>query len=117
TLRLGGTPSSERDEQPEHQSGLPRSVTKHLGSFHHWGQRATIDFTRNSTHRSLLSLAGLLTLSACSSARHDSSSHMQQLVRALQDDRPTIRRQAVDIFIDLAPDTQTIQPELRRALK
>ena len=42
---------------------------------------------------------------------------MQQLVRDLQDDRPTIRRQAVDILIDLAPDTQTIQPELRRALK
>jgi outer membrane protein assembly factor BamB len=65
----------------------------------------------------LLSLAGLLTLSACSSPRHNSSYQLQQLIRDLQDDRPTIRRQAVDILIDLAPDTQTIQPALRRALK
>ena len=39
------------------------------------------------------------------------------LTEMLQDHRPVIRRSAVDILIDLAPDTESIQPALRRALK
>ena len=39
------------------------------------------------------------------------------LTEMLEDDRPLIRRSAIDILIDLAPDTESIQPALRRALK
>ena len=38
------------------------------------------------------------------------------LVVMLRDDRASIRRSAVDVLIDLAPDTERIQPALRRAL-
>ncbi|HEX3232238.1 MAG TPA: HEAT repeat domain-containing protein, partial [Pyrinomonadaceae bacterium] len=38
------------------------------------------------------------------------------LVDLLRDKRVSIRRTAVDAFIDLAPDTESIQPELRRVL-
>jgi HEAT repeat protein len=38
------------------------------------------------------------------------------LVDLLRDERVSIRRGAVDPFIDLAPDTERIQPALRRAL-
>jgi outer membrane protein assembly factor BamB/HEAT repeat protein len=39
------------------------------------------------------------------------------LVDLLRDDRISIRRSAVDAFIDLAPHTEWIQPALRRALR
>jgi outer membrane protein assembly factor BamB/HEAT repeat protein len=39
------------------------------------------------------------------------------LVDLLQDDRTSFRRFAADAFIDLAPDTESIQPALRRALR
>jgi outer membrane protein assembly factor BamB/HEAT repeat protein len=39
------------------------------------------------------------------------------LVDLLRDERVSIRRDAVDALIDLAPDTQWIQPALRRALR
>jgi HEAT repeat protein len=38
------------------------------------------------------------------------------LVELLRDERVSIRRSAVDALIDLAPDTEWIQPALRRAL-
>jgi HEAT repeat protein len=38
------------------------------------------------------------------------------LTDMLRDDRASIRRSAVDVLIDLAPDTERIQPPLRRAL-
>ncbi len=38
------------------------------------------------------------------------------LVDLLRDQRVSIRRSAVDVLIDLAPDTERIQPALRRAL-
>jgi len=38
------------------------------------------------------------------------------LTDMLWDDRAAIRRSAVDVLIDLAPDTERIQPALRRAL-
>ena len=38
------------------------------------------------------------------------------LTDMLRDDRAAIRRSAVDVLIDLAPDTERIQPALRRAL-
>ncbi len=39
------------------------------------------------------------------------------LVDMLRDDRVAIRRNAVDVLIDLAPETESIQPALRRALR
>ena len=39
------------------------------------------------------------------------------LVDLLRDERPDIRRSAVDELIDLVPHTETIQPALRRALR
>jgi HEAT repeat protein/outer membrane protein assembly factor BamB len=39
------------------------------------------------------------------------------LVDLLRDQRPDVRRRAVDELIDLAPQTETIQPALRRALR
>src|SRR5262245_27380772 len=42
---------------------------------------------------------------------------MPLLVDPLRDERVSIRRSAVDALIDLAPDTESIQPALRRALK
>ena len=39
------------------------------------------------------------------------------LADLLRDERVSIRRTAVDALIDLAPDTQSIQPALRRALR
>ena len=39
------------------------------------------------------------------------------LVDLLRDERVSIRRSAADALIDLAPDTETIQPALRRALR
>ena len=39
------------------------------------------------------------------------------LVDLLRDERVSIRRSAVDVLIDLAPDTERIQPALRRALR
>src|SRR4029077_19750444 len=39
------------------------------------------------------------------------------LVDLLRDARVSIRRSAVDELIDLAPDTESIQPALRRALR
>src|SRR6185503_16001912 len=39
------------------------------------------------------------------------------LAEILRDDRTSIRRSAVDVLIDLAPNTETIQPALRRALR
>ena len=39
------------------------------------------------------------------------------LVDLLRDERVSIRRNAADALIDLAPDTEWIQPALRRALK
>ena len=39
------------------------------------------------------------------------------LVELLRDERVSIRRTAVDCLIDLPPETESIQPELRRALK
>jgi outer membrane protein assembly factor BamB/HEAT repeat protein len=39
------------------------------------------------------------------------------LVDLLHDERVSIRRSAVDCLIDLAPDTESIQPALRRALR
>ena len=39
------------------------------------------------------------------------------LAEMLREDRPSIRRGAVDVLIDLAPETERIQPALRRALK
>ena len=39
------------------------------------------------------------------------------LVDLLRDERVSIRRSAVDALIDLAPDTEWIQPALRRALR
>ena len=39
------------------------------------------------------------------------------LVDMLRHDRASLRRSAVDVLIDLAPDTESIQPALRRALK
>ena len=39
------------------------------------------------------------------------------LVDLLRDERVSIRRNAVDALIDLAPDTEWIQPALRRALR
>jgi outer membrane protein assembly factor BamB/HEAT repeat protein len=39
------------------------------------------------------------------------------LTDLLRDDRVSIRRNAVDALIDLSPQTQSIQPALRRALK
>ena len=39
------------------------------------------------------------------------------LVDLLRDERVSIRRSAVDALIDLAPDTESIQPALRRALR
>jgi len=38
------------------------------------------------------------------------------LTEKLQNDRVSIRRRVVDVLIDLAPDTERIQPSLRRAL-
>ena len=42
---------------------------------------------------------------------------MPLLVELLRDERVSIRRGAVDVLIDLAPDTESIQPPLRRALR
>ena len=39
------------------------------------------------------------------------------LADMLRHDRASIRRSAVDVLIDLAPDTEWIQPALRRALR
>jgi HEAT repeat protein len=39
------------------------------------------------------------------------------LADMLRQDRDSIRRSAVDVLIDLAPDTERIQPALRRALR
>src|SRR5215510_6846742 len=39
------------------------------------------------------------------------------LVDLLREERVSIRRGAVDVLIDLAPDTEWIQPALRRALR
>ncbi len=39
------------------------------------------------------------------------------LADLLRDERNSIRRNAVDVLIDLAPDTERIQPALRRALR
>jgi len=39
------------------------------------------------------------------------------LAETLRHGRPSIRRRAVDVLIDFAPDTETIQPALRRALR
>lgn len=39
------------------------------------------------------------------------------LVELLRDDSESIRRSAIDELIDLAPDTESIQPALRRALR
>lgn len=39
------------------------------------------------------------------------------LAEMLRDGRAPIRRSSVDVLIDLAPDTEAIQPALRRALK
>jgi HEAT repeat protein len=39
------------------------------------------------------------------------------LTEMLQDNRASIRRDAIDILIDLAPDTESVQPALRRSLK
>jgi outer membrane protein assembly factor BamB len=35
----------------------------------------------------------------------------------LTDDRPAVRRQAIDLLVDLAPDTESVQPEMRAALE
>ena len=42
---------------------------------------------------------------------------MPLLVDLLRDERVSIRRNAVDALIDLAPHTESIQPALRRALR
>lgn len=42
---------------------------------------------------------------------------MPMLADMLRHDRASIRRSAVDVLIDLAPDTERIQPALRRALR
>jgi outer membrane protein assembly factor BamB len=42
---------------------------------------------------------------------------MPLLVELLRDPRESIRRDAIDVLIDLAPDTAAIQPALRRALR
>jgi outer membrane protein assembly factor BamB/HEAT repeat protein len=42
---------------------------------------------------------------------------MPLLVELLRDERVSIRRDVVDFLIDLAPDTERIQPALRRALR
>src|SRR5262245_18815416 len=39
------------------------------------------------------------------------------LVELLRDERVSLRRDAADTLIDLAPDTEKIQPALRRALR
>ena len=39
------------------------------------------------------------------------------LVELLRDERLSVRREAVDVLIDLAPHTESIQPALRRALR
>src|SRR5687768_13170600 len=83
--------------------------------------------------RSLLPIAGLLVLSACTPwAQVSPASRSLEiptgidlyrpeaiglLTEMLEDHRASIRRDAIDILIDLAPDTESVQPELRRALK
>ncbi len=39
------------------------------------------------------------------------------LAQLLRDDSASIRRDAIDVLIDFAPDTESIQPALRRALR
>ena len=39
------------------------------------------------------------------------------LAEMLEDRQVTLRRSAIDLLVDLAPETRTIQPALRRALK
>jgi HEAT repeat protein/outer membrane protein assembly factor BamB len=48
--------------------------------------------------------------------RHIGPPAIQLLADQLRHDRASLRRGAVDVLIDLAPDTERIQPALRRAL-
>jgi outer membrane protein assembly factor BamB len=66
--------------------------------------------------RFLNSRNGNLHLETSEIIRRIGPAAIPMLTDMLRDDRASIRRSAVDVLIDLAPDTERIQPPLRRAL-